>query len=342
MKPRRAWLAALLNILWPPFGYFYTGHKKRFFLFLCLPPLLVVLALFTISRIPASGISGVLLFILAAAAALYIGLPVDAYLLAANPGEEPLFSRPKAYYMLPLLLVLSGAVELALPALRPFLADARNIPSASMMPNLLPGDYVFVSALRTPPERGDFVAFHPPGEDEKLFIKRLVGLPGERIDLREETVRTPGGKMSILRIRINGKDIPVQFKGSYGESCGLDSCFVFTEGEGSAAHEILETPFESRADTESIVLGPNEYFLLGDNRDNSRDSRFIGPIERAELHSRYVYTYASFAPPVCSEFEEEIRPECRAAQAESVSIMDTVQRLLHSSARWNRFGIIVH
>lgn len=341
MKKRR-WLAAVLNLLWPPFGYFYTGHKRRFFTFLVLPPLLILLTLFAVSRLPPAAISGVLIVVMAAAAALYIGLPVDAFRCARDAGQETLFQRPRAYWSLPLFLVLSVLMELALPALRTFLADARNIPSASMVPTLLPGDYVFVSALRSEPRRGELLAFYPPGEEEKLFIKRLVGLPGDHIEMREEAMLVNGSQISILRLRINGRDIPVKLEGAFSDSCGQDRCFRFTEGEGQEAHHILEGGFQSPAETPALVLGPDEYFLLGDNRDNSRDSRFIGPILRKDLHSRYLYTYASFAPPVCAEFEETIRPECRAAMAESVSIPDTLQRLLHSSPRFERFGIIVH
>ncbi len=339
---KRKWLAALLNVLWPPFGYFYTGHTRRFFLFLILPALLILVSLFFISRLPASGISAVLVFVLIAAAALYIGLPVDAYFCARTPRQEKFFQKPRAYWTLPLLLLLSVSIELLLPVLRPYLADARNIPSASMMPNLLPGDYVFVSALRDEPKRGELLAFYPPGEEEKLFIKRLIGMPGDRIEMREELFHAQKHTISVLRLRVNGQDIPVELKGAFAEGCGMEICFVFTEGEGPDAHEILEAGFESPPQTKSIVLGADEYFLLGDNRDNSRDSRYIGPIAGKSLHSRYVYTYASFAPPVCADLEETIRPECKAAQAESVSIPDTLLRLWHSSARWNRFGIVVH
>lgn len=342
MNPPKKWLAALLNFIWPPFGYFYTGHIRRFVLFLALPPILVLGSLFFISRMPPSWIGPLMALVLASALLLYAGLPIDAFLCAKTPGNHRLLRKPAAYWSLPLFLLLSVLVEFTLPVLRPYLADARNIPSASMMPNLLPGDYVFVSALREPARRGELIAFHPPGEEEKLFIKRLVGMPGDRIEMREETMRAGSAFAVVLRLRINGQDLPLQFKREYAEGCGAEECFVFVEEADGQKREILETAWQAPAETESLVLGADEFFLLGDNRDDSRDSRYIGPIERAQLHSRYVYTYASFAPPACNELEADVRPECRAVQGDSVSVLDTLQRLFSSSIRWNRFGIIVH
>lgn len=340
--PLKKWLAALLNFIWPPFGYFYTGHLKRFMVFLIVPPLLVLGSLFFISRMPPSWIGPLMAFVLCSALALYAGLPIDAYLCAKTPQNHQLLRKPSLYWSLPLFLLVSLLTEFTLPLLRPYMADARNIPSASMMPNLLPGDYVFVSALRAPARRGELIAFHPPFEEEKLFIKRLVGMPGDRIEMREENVRAGSAHAIVLRLRINGRDLPLQFKSIYADGCGMDECFVFTEGAPGEEREILETPLQAPAETESIVLGEDEFFLLGDNRDDSRDSRYIGPIARKSLHSRYVYTYASFEPPKCNQLEEEVRPECRATHGDSVSVVDTLMRLLSSSVRWNRFGLIVH
>lgn len=340
---RKSWLAALLNLLWSPFGYFYTGHKQRFYFFLFLSPALVILALAIIPHVSSHATTGVMVVLASIMGLLYLGMAVDAWRCAAAPENTPLFRKPAARYSLPALLGLSLVLEFGLiPVLRPVIADPRNIPSASMMPNLLPGDYVFVARLRGEPARGDMIAFYPPGEDEKLFIKRLVGLPGDQIDLWQETLTVNGTAANVLRIRINDTLLPLIYKGVFAPGCAMSECFVFVEGEGAAAHEVLEAAHAQAFAADSFVLQPDEYFMLGDNRDDSQDSRFIGPIPRGELRARYVYTFASFAPPKCDQFEATIRLECRAAQSESVSIPDTVVRLLNSTPRWSRFGTVSH
>ncbi len=164
-----------------------------------------------------------------------------------------------------------------------------KIPSGSMRPTLLIGDYLFVSKFSygyskyslpfdlpiipgriffTEPERGDVVVFRPPGEIETNFIKRLVGLPGDKIELRH-------GRLYINDNLID-RQPTTEYK-SY-KDLGLTMLKVYEEDFGDAGvHTIHEFNDNQISDNVGPYIVPDEkYFLMGDNRDRSSDSRF-GP-----------------------------------------------------------------
>lgn len=165
--------------------------------------------------------------------------------------------------------------------IRSFIFEPFRIPSGSMMPTLLQGDFIFVKkyayGLRLPvtetkiletgePERGDVVVFRLPSDPSINYIKRVVGLPGD--ELRYEN----------HRLTINGQ--PVQLS-PHPDATPLQPRFV--EQLGDHEHEILITnPAYTRADGVYRVPA-GHYFVMGDNRDNSRDSRFIDAIPESNL-----------------------------------------------------------
>ena len=162
--------------------------------------------------------------------------------------------------------------------LRSFIFEPFQIPSKSMVPTLRVGDFIVVSkfayGLRLPvlrskivdigsPERGDVVVFFPPHE-EWYFIKRLIGLPGDE-------VRVVSGV-----IYINGEKMRQE---ALDESADDDRSVVMREQLMSTPHKIQKRLLPTRLSLNFTAVVPEgHYFMMGDNRDNSSDSRVWGPV----------------------------------------------------------------
>jgi signal peptidase I len=181
------------------------------------------------------------------------------------PGEPIVVEYSRSFFPIILVVLL----------IRSFLFEPFRIPSDSMMPTLLDGDFIFVNkftyGLRLPvvntevaglgrPERGDVVVFRLPADPATNYIKRLVGLPGDHVRVRDK------------RVWINGELQQVQPDGVY-EGFGHTGAQIAFEQLGAVAHRVLYIPNRPSYDFDDVVPA-GHYFFMGDNRDNSRDSRF--------------------------------------------------------------------
>lgn len=165
--------------------------------------------------------------------------------------------------------------------IRSFVFEPFRIPSGSMMPTLLQGDFIFVKkyayGLRLPvtetkfietgePERGDVIVFRLPSDPSINYIKRVVGLPGDEIVYERH------------RLMINGELVAID---KAPEATPAEPKFI--EQLGERRHDILiMNPAYSVMDG-TYTVPEGHYFVMGDNRDNSRDSRWIGPIPETHL-----------------------------------------------------------
>ena len=162
--------------------------------------------------------------------------------------------------------------------IRSFIFEPFRIPSGSMMPTLVQGDFIFVKkyayGLRLPviekkvietgaPERGDVVVFRLPSDTDVNFIKRVVGLPGDKIVYRNH------------RLIINGEAVELN---PDDETPTHDNVPQYVEILGDREHAILIASMGLSTRDGVYVVPEGSYFMMGDNRDNSRDSRFIGPV----------------------------------------------------------------
>lgn len=179
--------------------------------------------------------------------------------------------------------------------LRSFVFEPYRIPSESMLPTLLIGDFVVVSkysyGLRLPvsntliwdsgePKRGDVAVFRKPGAPHINFIKRVVGLPGDRIEYANHV------------LSVNGEPVALERAGRFenADNRGL----LVTETIGDTAHPLLiQSPV---SDSFAYTVGPDCYFMMGDNRDRSHDSRFsdIGCIPSDNLVGRATRIWMSW------------------------------------------------
>lgn len=188
--------------------------------------------------------------------------------------------------------VIIQALAIAL-VIRTLLFQPFNIPSGSMIPTLLIGDYVFVSKyaygysnysipfgpdlfagriLGAEPKRGDVVVFKLPRDNETDYIKRVIGLPGDRIQMIEgrlyiNNVIVP--REPIAKARVEGRDGREVDVPTYKETL-----------PGGVEHTIIEVEGDRgiNDNTELFVVPPGHFFMMGDNRDNSSDSRLSGEL----------------------------------------------------------------
>jgi len=202
---------------------------------------------------------------------------------AAGGGERPaeplLVEYARSFFPVFLIVLL----------LRSFLVEPFRIPSGSMMPTLLIGDFVLVNkydyGIRLPvlnlkiiengtPERGDIIVFRYPEDPSVPYIKRVVGVPGDRVEYRDKV------------LYINGEEMPHEPSAAYaGPEAVLVGNLEQRERLGTVEHSILVDP--RRPDREfSSTVPEHHYFVLGDNRDNSRDSRFWGFVPDRNLIGR--------------------------------------------------------
>jgi signal peptidase I len=179
-------------------------------------------------------------------------------------------------------------------AFRSAIADWNDVPTGSMKPTIIEGDRVFVNKLaydlKVPfttwhlaqwshPQRGDIVVFFSPADEIRL-IKRVVGLPGDEIQLVNERLYVNGKPASYEPLSEKMVEaLPLPEKPSH--------LFVNESVADAHAHPVMITPLaQAPRDFGPIVVKADHYFMMGDNRDNSFDSRFYGAVERQRIVGR--------------------------------------------------------
>lgn len=175
--------------------------------------------------------------------------------------------------------------------LRSFIFEPFRIPSGSMMPTLLIGDFILVNkfdyGLRLPvlnykivanktPQRGDIIVFRYPHKPSIFYIKRVIGLPGDVIDYYDKTVHING--LPITKIE-NGR------YNATGAGMIMDGSELMIEHLDEVTHQILINPHRVAMHHKATVP-EGHYFVLGDNRDDSQDSRFWGFVPDENLVGR--------------------------------------------------------
>ena len=226
--------------------------------------------------------SAILVLLVAASGLIWA---IDSALWAKNRDEDDrlpvIVDYAKSFFPIFLIVLV----------LRSFIVEPFRIPSGSMIPTLLIGDFILVDknvyGIRLPlinkkvierkyPERGDVVVFRYPNDPSTPFIKRIVGLPGDNIEYRDK------------KVYINGELVPqtagTSFVGQRSAARHSGS-IVAEETLGQGEHTILLTP-RIRSQTYQSKVPPGNYFVLGDNRDNSRDSRYWGFVPDENLIGR--------------------------------------------------------
>jgi len=206
-------------------------------------------------------------------------------------------------------------VILAVFVLRSFLFEPFKIPSGSMIPTLLVGDLILVNkfhyGVRLPvlntkiianhdPQRGDVMVFRYPADPRVDYIKRVVGVPGDVVNYANQ------------RLSVNGQPVPVESRGEFYDEDTLRYAPLFVEKLGEVEHQILVNPDRNplygpirkqfpfaencrySAEGVTCTVPAGHYFMLGDNRDNSEDSRFWGFVPDKNIVGKAFFVWMNF------------------------------------------------
>ncbi len=271
-KPK-AWIAALLAVFTQAFAFLYVGKVRLFWIYFAIGILANIIDKFNGSYVVLT---------------LVLVCPIHAYILAKNyvaSSERKWYTR---WWCIP---VTFSTVFVSFFLTRSFLYEPFHIPSMSMHPSLKVGDNILVKKLgfgnygtygftfwnpglsnNTEIKRGAIYVFYPPNKTTP-FVMRVIGMPGDIIEIKSGFVY------------INGAQLPI--KAIADDNGGTR----YEERSQGSLYQILRKPELAINDLPKTTILINTYFLLGDNRDNSFDSRFWGTVDSKHFVGEVLYIW---------------------------------------------------
>jgi signal peptidase I len=262
-KPRKLWLAALLSVLAPGLGHIYAGKaRKGIFLYIFQVPVLIV-TLAAILIFPN-------IFLLAFAVLLIpIGYilfcAVDALRTAKSRGTSYSLKRYNRWYIYVLCCIVAACIP-TVHLIKNHIVKAYNIPAGSMLPTIQIGDDILVNRLTYKfhaPKVGDLVVFPFPKNPRIDFLKRIVAVGGDRLQIRNKELYVDGVEENEPYVEYTDK-------------------------------RILNEKSSPRDNFGPITVPRGSVFVMGDNRDNSYDSRFFGFINQDQIRGKAMIIYWSW------------------------------------------------
>lgn len=178
---------------------------------------------------------------------------------------------------------------------RHFLVTAYKVPTGSMQPALKPGDFIFASRVSygvqvpfsskrwnlTLPERGDIVVFSYPNQPAVTYVKRVVGLPGDRVQIVKG------------RLVLNEEPVSYEKMEAGSDNPNVELFDIFKETSGEVSWRVIFQKNPDDKDFGPLIVPPGEVFLLGDNRDASDDSRYWGTVPMSQVVGRVALIWLS-------------------------------------------------
>jgi signal peptidase I len=277
---RKPWLAALLSFVLPGLGQLYNGQLNKAiwwfaaFALLCAP-VAAICALWLPSSLTVPALVCALLLTLTL---VFKGCR-HAYIQARQQADyEPRPWQTSGMYLAAFILCSVFALPLLISYVRTHLVQAFRIPSSSMQPSVLQGDYLFADMRYNCPgcksaiARGDVAIFTYPNDRTQTYIKRIIGLPGDRIDIANRTVS------------VNGKAL--------GANVQAPSSLV-TEGWEARQWQVQWQGIANN-ETVHLTVPDGQVFVLGDNRQSTQDSRHYGTVPLQDIRGKATQIWFSY------------------------------------------------
>jgi signal peptidase I len=275
---RRAprWLAILLSVVTLPVagtGLFVLGKTRRAWIWVGVSALVAILY----GLAPAASARLVIPLVALQAVLWIAGIVVTCL---AEPGEFRGWNRTVV-----VALAIVAGNQVLNRGVKKTAAEGFSIPAGSMAPTLLIGDHVMVAkALVGAPARGDVIVFQYPLGPETLYIKRVIGLPGETVAIVNN------------QVLIDGKPLAVRPLDDACTSPGGGACRLSEEKAGNHTYRVMHDQDRAPVDFGPRPIPAGHYFVVGDNRDNSNDSRVWGTVGAELIKGRAVTIYLSSGP----------------------------------------------
>ena len=291
-QKRRIWLAVLLSLIMPGLGQVYCGRLKRGLVlnFLNILPLPIIIGLFSLSDSPS--LMQIVIALILAGGMVQLTAIIDSTFLAKHSAGYQFkdYNSPIVYVLL-ILIVTGGSIGSAL-YIRDQGLEAFRVPTGSCYPTIVPNDRILVNKNaynRTDPQRGDLVVHICPFDRHSNYIKRIVAVAGDTVEIKDGQLYVNSQKLSRRKLPESTLDnirITVEDRSLEGE--------VFEETNGNVKYNIFlaEPPHDkTTGDFEKITVPEHHCFVLGDNRNLSMDSRHFGPVPLATIKGRADYIY---------------------------------------------------
>lgn len=280
-KPNK-WIATILAFLFQPLGMLYVARVKLAILYFLIVIVISLLELYLISssnRLWTEYIT-LIWFVMIVCA-------VHAHRIAVSfegvKEERPWYSKWYGLVSFPI------GIFIGVLFIRSFLYEPFRLPSTSMYPTIPRNSHVIVSKygygyyesfgisiLKTPAtktiNRGDLVVFKYPKDPSIDYIKRIIGLPGDKIVYKNKNLYINGEKSSLKKLSEN------------------QTYELFEESVISSTYKIAHSP-KRKSINEEYTVPDGHYFVMGDNRDNSNDSRFWGYVPKSNIVGKVVYIF---------------------------------------------------
>jgi signal peptidase I len=285
MQYRRSpWTAAILSLIMPGLGQVYTGALARGLVWMFLCGIFSVMGLLFLAFPSAySWTLGCLAEL--SQAVIWLAAAVDSRRLALRCKPDYELKDYNRWHVYGLLLfmgtggLLAYALDVREQLIQPFI-----IPSATMYPTILPRDRVIAvknTYQTADPHRGDLVLLVDPDDRRIYFIKRVVAIAGDTVEIKSGN------------LYVNGVELPREPVGPATISSGKTTSTgeVFYENNNGAKYRIFISQEKPAADFGPITVPKYDCFVMGDNRNDSLDSRYFGPIAVTSLKGKFEYRY---------------------------------------------------
>ncbi|UCG57002.1 MAG: signal peptidase I [Phycisphaerales bacterium] len=290
---RRPWLAAVLSLIMPGMGHIYCGRMARGIVLAFLSCMIIPILFGTLSVSHSSVRMAVIITSLLAAAAISLFAIIDSAYTATRTAAGYVLKDYNRWYIYVILILMStgGSLQIGFNV-RSTLVEAFRVPTASNYPAIVPNDRFLANKLAyrtTDPQKGDLVVFINPEDRRANYIKRVVAVAGDTVEIKDghlyvndeklQRKALPASTLDNIRIKILGEPLEAD---------------VFEETNGGAKYKIVlaKPPHDKTSgDFAKMTVPAHHCFVMGDNRNLSVDSRHFGPVPLATIKGRADYLY---------------------------------------------------